>query len=232
MRIESQCRRVFAICVAFVAVAISTATSLAAEPSEQHAAFIEALRELDQTNLATDWQRTVGLKASVKHVSKPRAFRPKIVFDGWYIDSGGQHSETSNDALVDSLMMAQTPAASSYWQLVETDQGYLIVASAGPQKGRLLAVDESVKTRPEGADLLVSECLRLSSKVTPSSFWRLTHTEDGVVVELLGGKYQGWCWDFAGGAQSFTQGDREVAKNVLLAEREVAGSYYDVEPQR
>lgn len=231
MKVKSNRPVFFLFLSGWMVYTVATASSWAAEPSEQHPAFIEGLRELDKTSIPSSWQKATGLKAQIKSVSHPRCFRPKIVFDGWYIDSQGKHESQPGDVLVDSLIMAKTPAASSYWTLIETDRGYLIVAAGGTQKGRVLTVDETVKTRPEGPDLTVSECLRLSSKITPACFWKITHTNDGVVVELLGGKYKRWCWDFAGGAQSFEQDDREVAKNVLLAEREVAGSYYDVEPK-
>ena len=218
-----------AICVA---IAVGPMVSYAAEPGDGNADFIEGLRELDASSLSADWRKSAGLKAKVKSVSRPRSISPKVSrFKGWYIDSQGKHPGKSDDAAVDSLIMARTPSASSYWQLVETDRGYVIVAAGGPQQGRVLSVDETAPTRPEGRTLTVTECLRLTNKIGPTSFWNITLTSDGVVVESVAGKYKDGCWDFGGNAESNQQGGREVAKNVLLAEREVAGSYYDVAPR-
>ena len=218
--------------VVCLAIATGPMASYAAEPADGNAAFIEELRNQDGSSLSADWKKSAGLITKVKSVSRPRSFSPKVSrFKGWYIDSQGKHPGKSEDAAVDSLIMAKTPLPSSYWQFVETDQGYVIVAAGGPQKGRVLSVDETAPTRPEGRTLTVSECLRLTNKIGPTSFWDITLTSNGVVVESLAGKYKGWCWDFGGNAESAQQAGREVAKNVLLAEREVAGSYYDVAPQ-
>ena len=211
---------------------VAATQSFAAAPSEQHAAFIQGLQELDDTSLPPGWKQTVGLRATVKSVSKPRAFRPVVSrFKGWYIDSAGSHQGADEDSAVDSLIMAKTERASSYWQLVETDQGYVIVAAGGAHKGRVLSVDQTVEPRPEGPKLTVVECLRLTKQMKPTSFWKVTHTERGVVIESLAGKFKNWCWDFGGRAESRQEQGREVAHNVLLAERVVDGSYYDVEPK-
>jgi len=197
--------------------------------TEKNGEFLKSLRELDGKALPKDWAESVGLKAKVLSVSKPRSFRPKVSgFRGWYIDSGGKHKGKDKDVQVDSLILSKQPAESSWWQLVQTDKGYLVVATGGKEKGRVLTVDESAKTRPEGPHLTVTECLRLSSKVTATSFWKLTLTKKGVVVQSTAGKYKNWYWDFGGGAKSSKEGDRQVAHNVLLAEKEVAGSWYAV----
>ena len=54
----------------------------------------------------------------------------------------------------------------------------------------------------------------------------------GLVLEATSGKYKGWFWDFGGGDPSYKEGDREVAVNVLLAEKVVAGSYFAVKPAK
>ena len=232
MKINEKRRSFTLLSVVCLAMAINPMVNYAAEPADGNAAFIKGLRDQDAASLSADWKKSAGLDAKVKSVSRPRSFSPKVSrFKGWYIDSQGKHPGKSDDAAVDSVIMAKTPLASSYWQLVETDRGYVIIAAGGPQQGRVLSVDETAPTRPEGRTLTVSECLRLTNKIGPTSFWDITLTSNGVVVESLAGKYKGWCWDFGGNAESGQQAGREVAKNVLLAEREVAGSYYDVAPQ-
>ena len=202
------------------------------EPDKQNAEFLNSLAELDSEVLSKNWTHTVGLTANVLSVSKPRSFRPKVSrFRGWYFDSDGTHAGKSDDAQVESVILAQSAAASSWWRLIKTEKGYLIVALGGEQNGRVLSVDETAKARPEGPDLTVSACLRLSNRITPTSFWKITLTENGVVFFCTAGKYKGWCWDFGGGAKTTKEGSREVAHNVLLAEDVVAGSYYDVESQ-
>lgn len=210
----------------------ATTFSFAAEPSAKNDEFLKELQELGGESLSADWSKSVGLEAQVKSVGKPRSFRPKVSrFRGWYIDSEGTHEGKTEDAQINSIIMAKQSADSSFWQLVETDSGYLIVAGGGANKGRVLSVDESAKTRPEGPKLTVVECLGLSNKITPTSFWRITHTKKGVVVQSTAGKFKDWYWDFGGRAKSSKENDRQVAHNVLLAERVVDGSYFSVAPQ-
>ena len=206
-----------------------TTTSFAGELKKKQEAFLKSLQELDAKALDEGWAKAVGLRSKVLSVSKPRSFRPKVSrFKGWYVDSDGKHQGAKDDKQVDTLILAKDSAASSWWQLVSTDKGFLIVSTGGAQEGRVLSVDEKAKTRPEGPHLTVTECLRLSNKVTPTSYWKVTLTDKGVIVQSTAGKYKDWYWDFGGGAEPSKEGERQVAHNVLLAEKEVAGSYYDV----
>ena len=103
-----------------------------------------------------------------------------------------------------------------------------MVATGGKYRGWVIARDDSAESRPEGPTLTVVPALRLSKSVTDNSYWDLTRTKKGLVLKANSGKYEGWAWDFGGGDPSHKEGDREVAINVLLAERVVAGSYFEV----
>lgn len=92
----------------------------------------------------------------------------------------------------------------------------------------MIARDDRAKPRPEGPNLTVVPALRLSKKVTNNSHWDLTLTSKGLVLKATTGKYKGWAWDFGGGDPSHDESGRQVAVNVLLAERVVAGSYFEV----
>ena len=74
--------------------------------------------------------------------------------------------------------------------------------------------------------------LRLSKAPTDNCHWKLILTKQGLVLEALTGKYRGWFWDFGGGDPSHQESGREVAINVLLAEKVVAGSYFAVNPAK
>ena len=91
-----------------------------------------------------------------------------------------------------------------------------------------IVIDDSAKTRPEGPNLTVTPALRLAKRATSNSYWKLTLTKQGLVLEATSGKYEGWFWDFGGGDPSHEESGRQVAVNVLLAEKVVAGSYFAV----
>ena len=113
-------------------------------------------------------------------------------------------------------------------KFIETDKGYQVRAASGKYKGWVIGVDDSAKTRPEGPNLTVTPALRLAKSATKNSFWKLILTEQGLVLEATSGKYKGWFWDFGGGDPSHEESGRQVAINVLLAEKVVAGSYFEV----
>ena len=76
--------------------------------------------------------------------------------------------------------------------------------------------------------MTVTPALRLAKSATKNSYWKLTLTKQGLVLEATSGKYKGWFWDFGGGDPSHEESGRQVAINVLLAEKVVAGSYFEV----
>ncbi len=194
-----------------------------ATPSTGHEAFLKGLRELDKTSLVSG--------ANAKSASKPRSLSPVVSrFKGWFIDVTGQAKESKLDGVevAEGISLASKAAETSYWQFVETGKGYLVVATGGKYKGWVIGRDDRAKTRPEGPNLTVTPALRLSKKVTANSYWDLTLTERGLVLAANAGKYKGWFWDFGGGDPSHKEGNREVAINVLLAEKVVAGSYFEV----
>ena len=103
-----------------------------------------------------------------------------------------------------------------------TEHGHLVRAAGGKYKGWVIVIDDRAKTRPEGPNLTVTPALRLAKKPTANSHWKLTLTRRGLVLEATSGKYKGWFWDFGGNDPSHKESGRDVAVNVLLAERVVA----------
>ena len=97
-------------------------------------------------------------------------------------------------------------------------------------KGWFIDVTEKAKeAKLEG--VAVADGISLASKARDSSYWQFVETKNGYLVTATGGKYKGWAWDFGGGDPSHQESGREVAVNVLLAERVVAGSYFAVNPK-
>jgi len=193
------------------------------KPSGGHEAFIKGLNEMKSSELVS------GVEA--QSASKPRSLSPVVSrFKGWFIDVTEKTKLSKLDGVsaVEGVSLASKAADSSYWQFVETEMGYLVVATGGNYKGWVVGRDDSAKMRPEGPTLTVAPALRLLKTPTANSYWDLTLTEKGLVLKAKSGKYKGWFWDFGGGDPSHKEGEREVAINVLLAERVVAGSYFAV----
>ena len=187
--------------------------------AEGHDAFIKGLR-----------QQIVAQKG-VKSASQARALSPVVSrFKGWFIDVTEKAKPGNLDGVevVNGIALASESRDTSAWQFVETEKGYLVRAAAGKYKGWIIARDDSAKTRPEGPRLTVTPALRLAKRPTDNCHWKLTLANQGLVLEAVSGKYKGWFWDFGGGAPSHKESGRDVAVNVLLAERVVAGSYFAV----
>lgn len=186
-------------------------------PAKGHEAFIEGLRE--------------GTEQGAKKPSSTRTLSPVVSrFKGWFIDvtERAKAGKVGDVEVVDGISLASKALASSGWQFVETEKGYLVRAAGGKYEGWVIARDDSAKTRPEGPNLTVTPALRLARKTTDNCHWKLILTDRGLVLEALSGKYKGWFWDFGGGDPSHRESGREVAINVLLAEKVVAGSYFAV----
>ncbi len=184
---------------------------------EGHGAFIKGLREVEE--------------AGAKSVSKARTLSPVVSrFKGWFIDvtEKAKPGKLGDIAVVEGIALASKAGDTSGWQFVETDKGYLVRAAGGKYKGWVIARDDSAQTRPEGPNLTVTPALRLAKSPTDNCHWKLILTRQGLVLEATSGKYEGWFWDFGGGDPSHQESGREVAINVLLAERVVAGSYFAV----
>ena len=213
-----------------IAVLLATGSNTYAEnPTavEGHDAFIKRLRE----HKGNDAPKSLG----VKSMSKPRTLSPVVSrFKGWFIDITDKAKPGKLDGVgvVEGISLASKSRDTSAWQFVETKKGYLVRAAAGKYKGWYIVVDDSAKTRPEGPTLTVTPALRLAKRPTANSHWKLTLAKLGLVLEATSGKYKGWFWDFGGGDPSHKEGDREVAVNVLLAEKVVAGSYFAVKPAK
>jgi len=197
-------------------------TSAASPPAaEGHDAFLKGLRELEEQE--------------VKSTSKARTLSPVVSrFKGWFIDVTGKArlGKLGDVEVVEGISLASEARDTSAWQFVETDKGYLVRAAGGKYKGWVIARDDSAKTRPEGPHLTVTPALRLAKSPTDNCHWKLTLTKPGLVLEATSGKYKGWFWDFGGGDPSHKESGREVAVNVLLAEKVVAGSYFAVKTAR
>ena len=210
--------RLSALLVALLALPVMAADPPAAEG---HDAFIEGLRQQDKSDLV----------AEAKSASAPRSLSPVVSrFKGWFIDVTTKTTESELDGVkvAEGISLASKPAESSWWQFIETEQGWLVAAAGGKYKGWVIGRDDSAKKRPEGPRLTVAPALRLCKKVTGNCHWDLILARRGLVLKAKTGAYKGWFWDFGGGDPSHKEGDREVAVNVLLAERVVAGSYFAV----
>ena len=202
------------------ALAIPLTSNLLAESPpaiDGHDAFIKGLREI----------KSDGAKSA----SEPRTLSPVVSrFKGWFIDVTEKAKPGKLDGVdvIEGISLASESRDSSSWQFVETDKGYQVRAASGKYKGWIIGVDDSAKTRPEGPNLTVTPALRLAKNATKNSHWKLTLTKQGLVLEATSGKYKGWFWDFGGGDPSHEESGRQVAINVLLAEKVVAGSYFEV----
>jgi hypothetical protein len=186
-----------------------------------HDAFLEGLRENKEKG---------AMSASNARTLSPVVSR----FKGWFIDvtEKAKPGKLGNIEAVEGISLASKARDTSGWQFVETEKGYLVRAAGGKYKGWVIARDDSAKTRPEGPNLTVTPALRLSKAPTDNCHWKLILTKQGLVLEALSGKYRGWFWDFGGGDPSHRESGREVAINVLLAEKVVAGSYFAVNPAK
>ena len=186
-----------------------------------HDAFLQGLRENKEKG---------AMSASNARTLSPVVSR----FKGWFIDvtEKAKPGKLGNIEAVEGISLASKARDTSGWQFVETEKGYLVRAAGGKYKGWVIARDDSAKTRPEGPNLTVTPALRLSKAPTDNCHWKLILTKQGLVLEALSGKYRGWFWDFGGGDPSHRESGREVAINVLLAEKVVAGSYFAVNPAK
>ena len=186
-----------------------------------HDAFLQGLRENKEKG---------AISASNARTLSPVVSR----FKGWFIDvtEKAKPGKLGNIEAVEGISLASKARDTSGWQFVETEKGYLVRAAGGKYKGWVIARDDSAKTRPEGPNLTVTPALRLSKAPTDNCHWKLILTKQGLVLEALSGKYRGWFWDFGGGDPSHQESGREVAINVLLAEKVVAGSYFAVNPAK
>lgn len=187
------------------------------KPADNHDAFIKGLRESEAKDTGK--------------MSLPRTLSPVVSrFKGWFIDVTEKAKPVKLDDLeaAEGISLASEKRESSQWVFVETESGYLVQAAAGKYKGWIIARDDSAKPRPEGPHLTVAPALRLTNGQTGNSHWDLTMTEKGLVLTAKSGKFKGWSWDFGGGDPSHEESGRQVAVNVLLAEKVVAGSYFEV----
>ena len=208
-----------------IASFLTTISQLLAESPpavEGHKAFMEGLREIQADALEFK---------GAKSASKSRTLSPVVSrFKGWFIDvtEKAKSSKLDEVDVVEGISLASKSRASSAWQFVETEKGYVVRSAGGKYKGWIIVIDDSAKTRPEGPNLTVTPALRLAKSSTANSYWKPTLTKQGLVLEAMSGKYKGWVWDFGGGDPSHEESGRQVAVNVLLAEKVVAGSYFAV----
>lgn len=207
-----------AVLVAVVAIGCSgIAAAQNPTPVEGHDAFLKGLREIEGKG--------------AKSASLPRTMSPVVSrFKGWFIDvtQKAKAAKLGEVEAVEGISLASKARDTSGWQFVETEKGYLVRAAGGKYKGWVIARDDSAKPRPEGPNLTVTPALRLAKSPTDNCHWDLTLTQKGLVLAAKSGKYKGWFWDFGGGDPSHEESGREVAINVLLAEKVVAGSYFAV----
>ena len=211
----------------FLAVLVATSTnSIAQSPVavEGHDAFIKSLREI---------KRKASKELGGESASKPRTLSPVVSrFKGWFIDvtETAKQGKLEGADVIEGISLASQTRDTSAWQFVETKKGYFIRAAEGKYKGWYIVSDDRAKPRPEGPKLTVAPALRLAKSATKNSHWKLTLAKMGLVLEATSGKYKGWYWDFGGNDPSYKELGREVAVNVLLAEKVVAGSYFAIKP--
>jgi hypothetical protein len=213
-------------CVLLIAIAFTiglpgTSWAQVPETAESHDAFIKGLREVEAKDAVT--------------ASLPRTLSPIVSrFKGWFIDitERAKLEKLGDVEAVEGISLASEKRESSFWIFTETESGYLIQAAAGKYKGWFIARDDSAKPRPEGSNLTVAPALRLTNRQTGNSHWDLTMTEKGLVLTAKSGKFKGWYWDFGGNDPSHEESGRQVAVNVLLAEKIVAGSYFEVTAEK
>ena len=203
--------------------------SFAQSPSsvKEQGAFMEGLREIKVSASS----KSLGGKSA----SRPRTLSPVVSrFKGWFIDvtEKAKPGKLNGYDVIEGVSLASEPRETSFWNFVETEKGYLVRAASGRYKDWLVVSDDSAKPRPEGPALTVAPALRLAKNATVNCYWKLTLTKQGLVLESTSGKYKGWFWDFGGGDPSHKESGREVAVNVLLAERVVAGSYFEVKAKK
>ena len=189
--------------------------------------FIDGLKEIKSNE---------SIKAlGGKSASLPRTLSPVVSrFKGWFIDvtEKAKLGKLNGVDVIEGISLANESRDTSYWQFVETDKGYLVRSAAGKYKDWVIVSDDSAKPRPEGPNLIVAPALRLARNTTLNCYWKLTLAKQGLVLEATSGKYKGWFWDFGGGDPSHKESGREVAVNVLLAEKVVAGSYFKVNAKK
>ncbi|MDC0316479.1 hypothetical protein OAM03_01945 [Verrucomicrobia bacterium] len=210
----------------FAALVATGTNSIAQSPAavERHDAFIKSLREL---------KRKASKELGGKSASKPRTLSPVVSrFKGWFIDvtEKAKLGKLDGTDVIEGVSLASQTRDTSAWQFVETKKGYLVRAADGKYKGWFIVSDDRAKPRPEGPNLTVAPALRLAKSATKNAHWKLTLAKMGLVLEATSGKYKGWYWDFGGNDPSYKESGREVAVNVLLAEKVVAGSYFATKP--
>lgn len=216
-------KRILLFLVAALWVTVTDSFAQSPPAVNGHDKFIKGLREIE------GHEQQNGLAG--KSISKPRTISPVVSrFKGWFIDITEKAKLGKLDGIdvIEGISLASESRDTSAWQFVETEKGYIVRAAKGRYKGWVIVCDDSAKPRPEGPKLTVVPALRLAKSVTTNSYWKLTLASQGLVLEATSGKYKGWFWDFGGGDPSHKESGREVAVNVLLAERVVAGSYFAV----
>ena len=218
---------IYFILIAFLI--FSSLTSFAESPLsvKGQSSFIDGLKEIKSTESI----KSLGGKSA----SLPRTLSPVVSrFKGWFIDvtEKAKLGKLHGVDVIEGISLANESRDSSYWQFVETDKGFLVRAAAGKYKDWIIVSDDSAKPRPEGPNLTVAPALRLARNTTVNCYWKLTLAKQGLVLEATSGKYKGWFWDFGGGDTSHKESGREVAVNVLLAEKVVAGSYFKVNAKK
>ncbi|MEC9376135.1 MAG: hypothetical protein VYA80_07160 [Pseudomonadota bacterium] len=220
-------KRISLILISLLCVAGSVSFAQSPLVVKEQDAFIEGLREINGS------KSIKGLGG--KSASHPRTLSPVVSrFKGWFIDvtEKAKPGKLNGDDVIEGISLASESRDTSFWQFVETEKGYLVRAAAGRYKDWIIVSDDSAKPRPEGPNLTVAPALRLAKNATVNCYWKLTLAKQGLVLEATSGKYKGWFWDFGGGDPSHKESGREVAVNVLLAERVVAGSYFEVKAKK
>ena len=220
-------KRISLILISLLCAAGSVSFAQSPLVVKEQDAFIKGLREINGS------KSIKGLGG--KSASHPRTLSPVVSrFKGWFIDvtEKAKPGKLNGDDVIEGISLASESRDTSFWQFVETEKGYLVRAAAGRYKDWIIVSDDSAKPRPEGPNLTVAPALRLAKNATVNCYWKLTLAKQGLVLEATSGKYKGWFWDFGGGDPSHKESGREVAVNVLLAERVVAGSYFEVKAKK
>ena len=87
------------------------------------------------------------------------------------ISEKAESSKLDEVDVVEGISLASKSRASSAWQFVETEKGYVVRSAGGKYEDWIIVIDDSAKTRPEGPNLTVTPALRLAKNATANSYW-------------------------------------------------------------
>ncbi len=110
------------------------------------------------------------------------------------------------------LRLAKGPVPVARWKLTETERGYLIQARAGKLAGWYLDFDDDSQIEEMGG-ATSSRNLLLTKEKVPGAYWRVTETDEGLLIQAQAGRFEGWYLDLD-----------------LLTKQRVEGAFWEFSP--